>query len=297
MRSIFENKRLVLLLAGLALAALTVLAVSLNGIPFRDAQRFAEPEAQRVEAPIAPAPQLQTGIPLWKQLLVLGLLILAVVLIGALVSPQFRKRLLWLLVRMAIWGLAIYIVLTNPIISSMFSNLFGVKPLNADGLKPGESLAPMPVFEPPPISSTLSYVISFAFALILLAALWSLYRGWKRYVALTNPGKSLDEIARIARSSLNDLTSGRDSSDVIINCYLRMSDVVASRRRLQREMAMTPREFAARLEQAGLPAEAVTQLTRLFEGVRYGDRKSAPKDVNEAVRCLQTILQYCGEPV
>ena len=76
-----------------------------------------------------------------------------------------------------------------------------------------------------------------------------------------------------------------------------MGDVVSSKRHLQREIAMTPREFASRLEQAGLPGEAVAQLTRLFEGVRYGDRKSAPRDVNEAVRCLQTILHYCGEPV
>jgi hypothetical protein len=94
---------------------------------------------------------------------------------------------------------------------------------------------------------------------------------------------------------LNDLNTGRDSSDVIINCYLRMSDVVADKRKLQREIAMTPQEFALRLERAGLPGDAVGRLTRLFEIVRYGDRKSAPKDVNEAVSCLNTILHYCGE--
>jgi hypothetical protein len=76
-----------------------------------------------------------------------------------------------------------------------------------------------------------------------------------------------------------------------------MSDVVSHKRQLHREIAMTPHEFALRLEQAGLPGDAVTRLTRLFEGVRYGDRKSGPKDVNEAVSCLKTILHYCGEPV
>jgi hypothetical protein len=155
----------------------------------------------------------------------------------------------------------------------------------------------MPIFEPPQVSPTFSYVISFVFALILLALFWVLYRGWQRYIALTSPRKSLQDIARVARSSLNDLTSGRNSSDVIINCYLQMSDVVASRRQLQREAAMTPREFASRLQEAGLPGEAVMQLTRLFEGVRYGDRKSAPRDITEAVNCLKTILHYCGEPV
>jgi len=154
----------------------------------------------------------------------------------------------------------------------------------------------MPVFEPPQVSPVFSYLISFAFALIWLVVIWGLYRGWKKYVLL-NTKKPLDEIARIARSSLDDLSSGRNSSDVIINCYLRMSDVVSNKRQLQREIAMTPHEFALRLEQAGLPGDAVTRLTRLFEGVRYGERKSGPKDVNEAVSCLKTILHYCGEPV
>ena len=154
----------------------------------------------------------------------------------------------------------------------------------------------MPVFEPPQISSTFSYLLSFAFALLWLGVLWGLYRGWKKYSFL-NTKKPLDEIAKIARSSLRDLSSGRNSSDVIINCYLRMSDVVAHRRQLQREIAMTPHEFALRLEQAGLPGDAVTRLTHLFEAVRYGDRKSGPRDVNEAVSCLKTILHYCGEPV
>jgi len=95
--------------------------------------------------------------------------------------------------------------------------------------------------------------------------------------------------------SLDDLSSGRNSSEVIINCYLRMSDVVSNKRQLHRAAATTPHEFALRLEQAGLPGDAVKRLTRLFEGARYGDRKSGPKDVNEAVSCLQTILHYCGE--
>ena len=76
-----------------------------------------------------------------------------------------------------------------------------------------------------------------------------------------------------------------------------MSDVVADKRQLQRELAMTPQEFAVRLERAGLPGDAVRRLTRLFEVVRYGDRKSAPKDVTEAVNCLNTILVYCGETI
>jgi Lon protease-like protein len=107
----------------------------------------------------------------------------------------------------------------------------------------------------------------------------------------------LEDLARIARTSLRELSDGRETTDVILNCYFRMSDVVADRRNLQRGLGMTPAEFASRLEEAGLPGEAVRRLTRLFESVRYGDRRAGPKEVNEAVACLTTILQYCGEAV
>jgi hypothetical protein len=81
---------------------------------------------------------------------------------------------------------------------------------------------------------------------------------------------------------------------VVIQSYVRMSEVVGARRGLYRPEAMTPREFAERLERAGLPAEGVRRLTQLFESVRYGARKSGPSDVGEAVACLHSILQACG---
>jgi hypothetical protein len=215
-----------------------------------------------------------------------------VVLIGLLLSPEARKRLLVMFIRFVFTFWAIYYLLKN--YGDQLFN-FNLGEAGTDPANPAV-VAPIPVFEPSQISPTFSYLISFGFVLLWLVLLWALYRGWRRYQSL-HLRKPLEEIAKIARSSLDDLSSGRNSSDVIINCYLRMSDVVSNRRQLQREIAMTPHEFALRLEQAGLPADAVIRLTRLFEGVRYGDRRSGPKDVNEAVSCLKTILHYCGEPV
>jgi len=213
-------------------------------------------------------------------------------LIGLLLSPEGRKRLLIMFIRFVFTFWAIYFLLKN-YGEQLFNFNFG-----AGGGAPAgpEAAAPIPMFEPSQISPTFSYLISFGFVLLWVVVLWALYRGWRRY-QLLNTKKPLEEIAKIARSSLEDLTSGRNSSDVIINCYLRMGDVVSSRHQLQRQIAMTPHEFAVRLEQAGLPGDAVTRLTRLFEGVRYGDRKSGPKDINEAVSCLKTILRYCGEAI
>ena len=292
MRSLFENKRLVLLLAVLALAALTVLAISLNQVPFRQAQQFGQKEAEEIQVSATQVSLIWAEVPIWKQVILWTLLVLMIVLIGFLLSPEMRKRMFIMLARVAFTAWVIYFLSKN--YSHLFLGFdFGGGRLEQSG---PDSVAPIPVFEPPQISPTFSYLISFGFALLWLAVLWGLYRGWKKY-RLRHAETPLDEIARIARSSLDDLASGRNSSDVIINCYLRMSDVVSSRRQLHRDIAMTPHEFALRLERAGLPGDAVTRLTRLFEAVRYGDRKSAPKDITEAVNCLKTILNYCGEPV
>ena len=289
MRSFFENKRLILILAVLALGALTVLAATLNDVPFREGQHFGQNGVTDFKVAPEEIDQIWVEIPFWKQIIFWGLASLMVVLIGLLLSPEMRKRLLRIFIRVALTFWAIYFLIKRGIITP---NLFG----GEQATPSQDPTVPLPAFEPPQVSPTFSYLISFAFALIFLIVLWILYRGWQRYVSL-NTKKPLADIAKIARSSLNDLSSGRNSSDVIINCYLRMSDVVSDKRHLYRATAMTPHEFAVHLEQAGLPGDAVTKLTRLFEGVRYGARKSGPQDINEAVSCLQTILHYCGEPV
>jgi Domain of unknown function (DUF4129) len=292
MRSLFENKRLVLSFAVLALAALTVLAISLNRVPFRESEHFTREETKSIQFSSENMNQIWAEVPIWKQIVFWTLVSLIIVLIGLLLSPEMRKRLFLLFIRMAITFWGVYFLLKN-----YGDRLLGLRGLGSQAIQNGgESGSPPPVFAPPQISPTFSYLISFTVALLWLAVMWGLYRGWRRY-QLLNSTKPLSEIAKIARSSLDDLSSGRNSSDVIINCYLRMSDVVSHRRQLQRGIAMTPHEFAVRLEHAGLPGDAVTRLTRLFEAVRYGDRKSAPKDVTEAVNCLKTILHYCGEPI
>jgi hypothetical protein len=293
MRSLLENKRLVLLLAALSLVALTVLAISVNQVPFRQAERFGSTESREIQVSATEIAQLWAKVPVWKQLVLWGLIGLLIVLMGLLMSPEMRKRMILMFIRMAFTFWAIFFLAQN-----YGDRLFGLQMASlAEGAQAAGETVPAPTFVPPQVSPTFSYLISFGFALLWLAILWVLYRSWKKYQARRNSERPLDEIARIARSSLNDLSSGRDSSDVIINCYLRMNDVVSNKRQLQRAIAMTPHEFALRLEKAGLPGDAVRRLTRLFEGVRYGDRKSGPKDVNEAVSCLKTILHYCGEPV
>jgi hypothetical protein len=296
MRNFFQRKVWVILLAALALGALTVLAVSLDDVSFRDAQRYSREPAKPFtffDSTNGNPEETLVSVPLWKQVVMWTLVGTMVILAGLLLSPQSRKRLFYIFIRVAVMALAMYFLIKN--YPESLRGLFDWEQLGGDPATIADA-PPMPEFQPPHVTPVLSYLVSFLCALAWLAVMWALYQGWRRYTAMTSR-QPLTEIATIARSSLNDLSSGRDTSDVIINCYLRMSDVVADKRKLRREISMTPQEFAVRLERAGLPAEAVRRLTGLFETVRYGDRKSAPRDVTEAVTCLNAILRSCGEAV
>jgi len=295
MRSLFEKKPLVLIFAILALGALTVLSVSLRSVSFEAPQPIGREEAEPFSRSTLPifSPVSEEGggsaILVWA---VAGILL---VLIGIMLSKEARKRMIRIIIRIAFTAWALYFLLKR--YPEMFSFLDFLQNQNAATTQGDEALAdiPPPVFTPPQETSFLSYLVSVLVVLGILFLAWRLYRAWRDLHS--SGARSLHEIAKVARASLRDLSDGRESTDVILNCYFRMSDVVADKKKLRRESAMTPGEFAQRLEQSGLPGDAVRRLTRLFERVRYGDQKAGPKETNEAVACLTTILQYCGEPV
>lgn len=295
MRSLFQDKRWILLISVLALGALTVLAIGLRDVSFRDAQPFGR-EASGGGQPLPPDPPGPTSeISLQSLIIVWLALLLLIVLIGIVVSPELRKRLFRIFIRVAFayWAWYIFSTRYGDELASLVGNL-NFERTGQIGM--GGNNLPPPVFEPPQETAWLSYLVGVLFIIVVTLLSWRFLRGLREYAG-RGPSKSLNEIARIARSSLRDLSSGRESTDVIMNCYFRMSDVVADKRKLQRGTSITPAEFAVRLEQAGLPGEAVRRLTRLFENVRYGAHRSGPTEVNEAVACLTTILHYCGETI
>lgn len=293
MRTLFENKRWILFVSVLALGALMALAIGLRNISFREAQPMGRSEAQAATPPpptgSVPEVSVQSHLVVWIAILLL------VILIGILLTPELRKRLFRIFIRVAFTYWALYFVFTR--YGNVFASLAGLLNLSPQGGPASDSdNIPPPVFTPPPETPWLSYLVAVICILLVAFFAWRTQRFW-RNDAGQGSGKSLDEIVRIARSSLRDLSSGRESTDVILNCYFRMSDVVADKRSLKRGTSMTPAKFAVRLERAGLPGEAVKRLTRLFENVRYGGYRTGPKEVNEAVACLTTILNYCGETV
>lgn len=274
----------------IALAALAVLASSLHDVQFQPGRSFAIQYS--TESPIPPFPTDSFAeIPLWKIILFWGVILISIISFVFLLPPYLRKRLLKQILSLGIGSLVFFIALHYRLIQ--LPQFGSASPAKSAQLEAGlDSNSSVPIFQPPAITPWMMYLISLGVLLALLLLAWIGYRYWMR----SRPGKSsrLNDLAEIARSSLDELASGRDWSDVIVQSYVQMGDVVSEKRGLHRADAMTPREFAERLQYAGLPSEAVKRLTRLFESVRYGARESSQADVSEAIACLKSILQACG---
>ncbi len=287
MRSLFASKTWVLSLSLLAVAALAILASGLGDVSFRDAQPIGRNNPGAVGSAARGMLEAWKAIPIWLQVGVWAGLAFLVILIGMLLSPEARKLLFRALVRIAVtyWVL---LYLFTEYGAALAESLEGIDP-NANNPSPLANIPP-PVFTP----TTGMVWAAYAFSLILIfTALVITWRTYQYFRTSHDEKESLDKIAKVARASLRELSSGRDTTDVILKCYFRMSDAVADSRNLRRRDSMTPAEFAARLERAGMPGEAVSRLTRLFEAVRYGGHRSAQKDINEAVACLNIILTHC----
>jgi hypothetical protein len=291
MRSLLNNKRLVIAISILTLGVLVLLSRGLHDIPFREGQSFAT-ESGRIRAVPIQIVESMTSIPLGMVVSMWAILFFIIILVGLLMTPEWRKRLIRAVIRAGITYWALYIVFTR--YREMLAEM-GVDPtaMEDGGIASASTGQAPPAFASLQAITIASYIISFGVALLLIVVAWKGYALWNEWKAPV--AQPLKKIAQIARSSLDDLTAGRESSDVIMNCYYRMSDVVADKKHLERSASMTPGEFAARLEKAGLPSDAVGRLTRLFEGVRYGDHRSGPGEVREAVASLNAILAYCGE--
>jgi hypothetical protein len=285
-----EDKRWRFLFAGVLLAALILLVIGSQDIQLRPSQQINFGQQEN-----------GSGLPL--VLLPIGQAIVAIAIIFfflmvlLLVPRQFRK-----------WGLAVLFLIFFLILSANFFPARRTTFIKETPNLPQSQNTPLPednaIISPPPsssdefdlpqISKLVLYLISFAATLSLFFIVWMFYQ-WRQSQpeAVTLP--PLEEIGEAVRIALDGMEAGLDEKDAVINCYARMSDIVLRKRSMERSASLTAAEFATRLEAAGLPADPVRGLTRLFEAARYSTRESQPIQIEEAKACLTDIARYCGE--
>jgi hypothetical protein len=290
MKSLSENQQLkrvmIASLAGMAIASLVLLAASLARLEFKPAQLFFAPdEPQRLLFELKGIVRNIASMSPGEALLLAAGFILIMVFLLLMLSPDARKRLLKTIFRMGLTAWAIFYALAK-IQPQGELEIEAPGSVIADGL---DILATPPAYTPPVIPPSLLFLVSFTIFLLGIGVVVLIFR------ALRPTRPALHNLRRVARGTLGELSSGRNWEDSVISCYIRMGAAVSEKRGLSRQNAMTPAEFAHRLEQAGLPSNPVRRLTRLFEKARYSRHTSSEEDLREAVACMTSILTSIGD--
>ncbi len=290
MLSLMNRRSMILMLCIIVLMILGILAASLHDVQFAPGRSLAA--AARSQTPFSFSPlEIRSDTPVWKILLLWLAFVANLIIFFFLLPPEARKRILRQLVSFSVGLLVLLLALRYRVLQLPELAANPAEPAGAgvSQLAGGASIEP---FQRPTLAPWIIYAVSLAALWVVFIVAWVTYRWWRR--SQVDRGPSLAAIGGIARSSLDELASGRPWRDVVIEAYTRMSETVRVRRGLQRGTSTTAREFAARLTQAGLPSESVVGLTHLFETVRYGDRTPTERDMRAAVVCLELIVQACG---
>jgi hypothetical protein len=234
--------------------------------------------AGSVPTPDSGGPSLALLRPIFWVLLIFSVLF-------AIISPQYRRLLLRTFVTVLLLTLLLDLLSgqLNTALGGGEGALGAAAPSGA-----GEELPEPPDFvrNPP---AWLVWVGNGLLALFLMGAIWLAWR-------FLRPGQ--DPRARLveeAQTTITELEAGADLKNAVLRCYARMGKVLSESRDIRRARGMTPREFERHLSEIGLGDEHIQQLTRLFEGVRYGARPADTRAEREALDCLRAIVRTYGE--
>jgi hypothetical protein len=290
-KKFFDKRIWAILSACIAVLMLVFLATSLGGLHFQPGRPLAQGDSITIRVSVEKMAEEIASIPLWKQVVFWVLVSLLVFIVACMFSPEWRKRILKYFLRFALFVLAVFYLVRNirGLLPALNLDITGAPENNK-----GSVDTALAVFTPPKIPSALLYLISLGVLLTFVFSAFLISRWWMHRQRLQKVSQPLENLAEVARSSLVDISAGRNWEDAIIKCYARMNEVVDAQRGLRRRMDLTASEYAKRLEGAGLPGEAVRRLTCLFEVARYGSRQTSREETAEAIACLTTILHACG---
>lgn len=294
------NKRRVLIWGLVLIVLAGLLAAGLRTAEFRaghpilqGSPQWGQPAALRL--PHGWLARLLNLLP-W---LLLGILALGVTL--ALVSREFRRallrefslRLVAGLVLLALIGLVIGLGQLRLSQEELAEEL-ELPELWPSGLPPHESTAPAAGETARELPVTLPWWIAYLVAMALAVPLvwwgWQLIRQLARRHLIGAP----EGLHEVAARAVGELRAGLPVEEVVIRCWVRMTECFAGRTGgAGGAPAITPRELARLLAKQGIRHEAIVELTRLFEEVRYGGKADHPRRAR-ALAALEAIEEAYG---
>jgi hypothetical protein len=268
---------------GAALGGLLVLAASMPRLSFRPGRSFILDSGQAAEAP-GGAPASLADLGPWRLLVTaLALALLAYFVLTLIFSAKLRRQILQRIMG-ALLALLVFYLLSNwlgDMLPRLAEPADTSAPPAAQAAAAGEPLPPFVAQQAP----WLVAIVSLALGGLLIAGIWYF---WRRGRPVAHP------VTALAQAAIASIQAGGDLQSIVLRCYLEMSELLGQQRGIALQRAMTPREFEQRLAADGVHDEHIKQLTRLFEGARYGAQAPSERDERAALECLAAIVRAYG---
>jgi hypothetical protein len=287
------RRLLILALAGALVAALLLLAPGLSRLQFEGAKRPPSLPGESAPPESGPAPALNLEL-FWRVFVWTALILLPFSIIALFIWPEELKLLFTRVITITL--ILVVLFFSVRALKSLLERLaLPVEGPAAGGAASGAGPAGVEELQFEGVRAP--HWAVFPFLLAGLAGLALL--GWwvKRLLGSSREGEGegpLAELAALAGAAAGELEAGGSLRDVVLRCYRDMSRLLSEREAVPFTQAMTAREFEARLYAIGVRHEHIARLSRLFEFVRYGGRVSGPKEVAEAIACLEAIEAAYG---
>jgi hypothetical protein len=282
-----RRKRLLLFVLSVAVVAMLLLSTGLSEIEFLDGQPFSlgrSPEG--IGDTSAGLLRIEFFETVFRVIVFVAVLILLFSIIYFFVSREARKRVLLDFLRLLPFLIILYL-LAQRLQPDIVQPEQGLPQLLPDISAEGAPIADVDAAPPQWFFSVVSTGFALLVATVLVGLGWFVWRHRRRAVP------PLEQLAQQAEEAIEAIQAGADLRDTVTRCYYEMSRVLRQQRGIRRHQAMTPREFATSLGEAGLPTKAVRRLTELFEQVRYGAKSPGRDEGVQALACLETIVEFC----
>ena len=284
------------LIAGGGLLALVLLAISLNGLQLAPGQPVS---FQQLAPQVSSANGTNdlSGIftAVFRVAMIIFWILVPVFIILILLDKEARRRFLRSLALIVPLLLLLY-YFSSVRQTQNALDIASPSAFNAATLVPPQSEAPPPPAYTPPaswVTNLATGLIAGAIALVVVGAVFTIWRRWKNQQQLQEP---LSQVQREAQAALEAIYAGGDLRETILRCYVQMVEALKQYRGISREYDMTPHEFELYLEKRGLPREPVRQLTQLFEQVRYGAAQPGRQEERMAINSLSAIINAIQQP-
>jgi hypothetical protein len=285
-----RNRAGILLLIG-AIVVLLLLAIGINGVQLLSGRPFSLGAA----APpppggndLGPGSGDNVSVQVFRVLLIATMVLLPLTIVMMLLTPSGRRQLL------------AYVIIFGALVVALLLIRSGERKPADDTTTTGPVVqgTPLPTVAPPATDVftptvpdwaviAASLVVALLLCGLVAAVIWF---AWRR----SHPPSALQELAQEAQQAIDALQAGGELKDTVLRCYSEMSRVLREERGIQRQAAMTAREFERALRDHGIPDEPVQQLTRLFEQVRYGHEHLGAQAEQQAIASLSAIVAASG---